>query len=53
MKILSPQKLNTDTFSQNQKPPLFHNAGWSSPEARLAHTQEVAGSNPAPAISKE
>ena len=29
-----------------------HNAGWSSPEARLAHNQEVAGSNPVPAIAR-
>lgn len=27
------------------------NAGWSSPAARLAHNQEVTGSNPVPAIS--
>ena len=29
-----------------------HDAGWSSPVAREAHNLEVAGSNPAPAISR-
>ena len=30
---------------------IINNAGWSSLEARLAHNQEVGGSNPPPAIS--
>lgn len=30
--------------------PTIHSAGWSSLEARLAHNQEVVGSNPSPAI---
>lgn len=28
-------------------------AGWSSPEARLAHTQKVGGSNPSPATNEQ
>lgn len=31
---------------------MIKKAGWSSPVARLAHTQEVEGSNPSPATKE-
>ena len=32
-------------------PPIWYDAGWSSPVARWAHNPKVAGSNPAPATN--
>lgn len=42
------------SFGLDSYPPavIICNAGWSSPVAREAHNLEVAGSNPAPAISR-
>ena len=46
LQIASVVRIHLHPLAERQQ---FHNAGWSSLEARRAHNPKVAGSNPAPA----